>query len=115
MYNLRRLYISKELQHLITIVHCAVPPGEPHHDCPEVVNEQSTISCKCTSLNPGSPPAEIVWDGVFDNSNTLLIQTVEQQSTVNSYTCRLTWGPEGFINRTVVYTFKIVGKYKLYY
>ncbi|XP_025102258.1 uncharacterized protein LOC112568913 isoform X2 [Pomacea canaliculata] len=86
-----------------------VPPGEPHHDCPEVVNEQSTVSCKCTSLNPGSPPAEIVWDGMFDNSNTLLIQTVEQQSTVNSYTCRLTWGPEGVINRTVVYTFKVVG------
>ncbi|XP_025102283.1 galactose-specific cell agglutination protein gsf2-like [Pomacea canaliculata] len=86
-----------------------VPPGEPHHDCPEVVNEQSTVSCKCTSLNPGTPPAEIVWDGMFDNSNTLLIQTVEQQSTVNSYTCRLTWGPKGFINRTVVYTFKIVG------
>ncbi|XP_025101979.1 uncharacterized protein LOC112568732 isoform X2 [Pomacea canaliculata] len=82
-----------------------VPPGEPSHDCPETVFVGSNVSCKCTSSNPGTPPAEFAWDG--SGTDTLFLQDIRPENTTINYSCRLIWGPNGYINRTIVYTLRI--------
>ncbi|XP_025103174.1 uncharacterized protein LOC112569574 isoform X2 [Pomacea canaliculata] len=82
-----------------------VPPGEPDHDCPETVFKRSGTSCKCTSSNPGTPPAELVWDE--SGTDTLSLQNTLPENTAINYSCRLIWGPNGYINRTIVYTLRI--------
>ncbi|XP_025101976.1 uncharacterized protein LOC112568731 isoform X2 [Pomacea canaliculata] len=82
-----------------------VPPDEPSHDCPETVFEGSDITCKCTSSNLGTPPAEFAWDGI--GTDTLFLQDIQPKNTTINYSCRLIWGPDGYINSSIVYTLRI--------
>lgn len=84
-----------------------MPPGDPVYTCSDIVQEGSTVSCKCTSSNPGTPPAEFSWNG--RNNDTLYVKNVQQEENGNKYTCSMTWGPYGYIRRQVVLNLTVVG------
>ncbi|XP_025101066.1 uncharacterized protein LOC112568150 [Pomacea canaliculata] len=81
-------------------------PEKPEYNCTDTVIEGSNVTCICTSLNMGNPPASLAWDGKTDG--ILLLQNVGTENDNSIYTCRLTWGPNGFINHTIVYTLRVV-------
>ncbi|XP_025102701.1 uncharacterized protein LOC112569190 [Pomacea canaliculata] len=85
----------------INIVH----PEEPTHTCPEKVFEGSNVTCTCSTSRAGSPPAQTVWDG--HSSDTLQLYNVTRRLHEERYTCRLLWGPNGYINRSVIYILNV--------
>ncbi|XP_025100477.1 uncharacterized protein LOC112567846 [Pomacea canaliculata] len=82
-----------------------VSPGDPKYTCPDVVQEGSSVTCKCTSSNPGSPPAQFVWSGL--STDTLYVQSVKREDSGTRHTCLMTWGPEMPISRQAIITLKV--------
>ncbi|XP_025102700.1 uncharacterized protein LOC112569189 [Pomacea canaliculata] len=80
-------------------------PEELMHNCPKQVLEGSDLTCTCTTSKVGSPPAQTIWDGLSDE--TLQVKSVTRQFNGKLYTCRLLWGPNGYINRTTPYTLRM--------
>ncbi|XP_025100481.1 uncharacterized protein LOC112567848 [Pomacea canaliculata] len=83
-----------------------VPPGNPVYTCSEVVQEGSNVSCKCTSSNPGTPPAEFSWNG--RNNDALYVKNVQREENGNTHTCSMTWGPYGYIRRQAFLNLTVV-------
>ncbi|XP_025101065.1 uncharacterized protein LOC112568149 isoform X2 [Pomacea canaliculata] len=103
-----RIEISPGSQDFFVEIINILPPNKPEYNCTDNVTEGSNVTCICTSLNMGNPPANLSWDGKTDG--ILLLQDVQRENDNSKYTCRLTWGPNGFINHTIVYTLRVVGK-----
>ncbi|XP_025101179.1 uncharacterized protein LOC112568216 isoform X4 [Pomacea canaliculata] len=74
----------------------AYPKG-PTHDCPQHVFEGSDFSCTCKSTATGSPPAKAGWDGL--DSKVLQVNNASRHLNGELRTCRLVWGPQGYINK----------------
>ncbi|PVD27682.1 hypothetical protein C0Q70_12849 [Pomacea canaliculata] len=100
-YSMTVVGIKDHFTETITVEH----PGEPTHNCPTMVSEGSSVTCRCNSSKAGNPPATTVWDGV--KNETLHIENIQRQTQTNVYTCRVVWGSNGWINRSTLHTFDI--------
>ncbi|XP_025101177.1 uncharacterized protein LOC112568216 isoform X2 [Pomacea canaliculata] len=72
-------------------------PDEPTHDCPQHVFEGSDFHCTCKSNTTGSPPAKVAWDELV--TEVLQVNNASRHLNGELHTCRLVWGPQGYINR----------------
>lgn len=86
-------------------------PGDPVYTCSDIVQEGSTVTCKCYSSNPGTPPAKFSWNG--RNNDILYIYNVQREENGKTYTCSMTWGPNSYIRSQVVLTLTVLGDYIL--
>ncbi|KAK7469688.1 hypothetical protein BaRGS_00036270, partial [Batillaria attramentaria] len=70
-------------------------------NCPHHVMEGDTLTCDCTTTDPGSPPSVLQWSGF--NSHQLTVHNVTRDMDGAVYNCTQTWNTSvvGFVNYTM--------------
>ncbi|KAK7497500.1 hypothetical protein BaRGS_00011342, partial [Batillaria attramentaria] len=79
------------------------PPLTPktQTNCPQYVVEGDTLTCNCTTTDPGSPPSSARWSGF--TSHQLIVHSVIRDMDGAVYNCTQTWNTRvvSFVNYTM--------------
>ncbi|KAK7469693.1 hypothetical protein BaRGS_00036275, partial [Batillaria attramentaria] len=77
-------------QHMVGNITISVPrTPKTQTNCPHHVMEGDTLTCDCTTTDPGSPPSVLQWSGF--TSHQLTVHNVTRDMDGAVYNCTQTW------------------------
>ncbi|KAK7497498.1 hypothetical protein BaRGS_00011340 [Batillaria attramentaria] len=89
-------------QHMVGNITISVPrTPKTQTNCPQYVMEGDTLTCDCTTTDPGSPPSVLQWSGF--TSHQLTVHNVTRDMDGAVYNCTQTWNTRvvSFVNYTM--------------